>query len=104
MPGPTGRVTADRRAALAHDLGAPIFFPQDLDALSRTTTLSFALKRPMTVTWTSGTRPAPSSTRRWTRVAEPAGTYTWAFDGRAADGTMLPRGRYTSYVTATEAR
>ena len=24
------------------------------------------------------------------------------FDGKTADGTMLPRGRYTSFVTATD--
>ena len=29
-----------------------LFFPQDLDTLDRTTTLSFTLARPMTVTWT----------------------------------------------------
>ena len=35
-------------------------------------------------------------------VALAAGSYAWWFNGRAADGTMLPRGRYTSSVTATD--
>jgi hypothetical protein len=40
------------------------FYPQDLDGLSRTTTLSFTLARPMTVTWTlqPGAEPVASRT------------------------------------------
>jgi len=32
----------------------------------------------------------------------PAGSYGWTFNGRLPDGTMLPRGKYTSYVKATD--
>jgi hypothetical protein len=35
-------------------------------------------------------------------VPLPAGAQTWAFFGKTADGTMLPRGRYTSFVTAND--
>jgi len=79
-----------------------IFFPQDLDALARTTTLSFVLARPMTVTWTVRDAAGQAVATRLAAVELPVGTQTWAFDGRRSDGTMLPRGRYVSYVTATD--
>jgi len=78
-----------------------IFFPQDNDTLAPNTKLQFTLLRPMTVTWTL--RDATGATVI-TRLsgARPAGSYYWIFDGKAPDGTMLPRGRYTSLVTATD--
>jgi flagellar hook assembly protein FlgD len=79
-----------------------IFFPQDLDSLDRTTTLSFTLARPMTVTWTLRNAAGQTVLTRLDAVALPAGTQTWTFNGRRADGTMLPRGRYTSYVHVTD--
>ena len=79
-----------------------IFFPQDLDALAKTTSLSFALARPMTVTWTVRNGAGQVVRTRIADTALPAGTQSWTFNGRADDGTMLPRGRYYSYVTATD--
>jgi flagellar hook assembly protein FlgD len=79
-----------------------LFFPQDLDTLNQTTTLSFVLSRPMTVDWTLLDRSGQVVVSHLAAVALPAGTQTWTFDGRAADGTMLPRGHYTSLVTATD--
>ena len=79
-----------------------LFFPQDLDTLDKTTTLSFVLSRPMTVSWTLLERAGQVVVTRLDAVALPAGTQTWTFDGRAGDGTMLPRGHYTSLVTATD--
>ena len=79
-----------------------IFFPQDLDALAKTTSLSFALARPMTVTWTVRNGAGQVVRTRLADTALPAGTQSWTFNGRADDGTMLPRGRYHSYVTATD--
>ena len=35
-------------------------------------------------------------------VSLPAGSQSWTFDGRKPDGTMLPVGTYTSYVSATD--
>ena len=35
-------------------------------------------------------------------VQLPAGSHSWTFDGRTSAGTMLPAGRYTSYVSATD--
>jgi flagellar hook assembly protein FlgD len=79
-----------------------LFFPQDLDRLDRTTALSFTLARPMTVTWTLRNAAGQTVMTHLDAVALPAGTQSWAFYGRQADGAMLPRGHYTSYVYATD--
>jgi hypothetical protein len=79
-----------------------IFFPTDRDRLSTTTNLSFALARPMTVTWTVRNAAGATVVTRFADSVKPAGTYAWSFDGRGASGAMLPRGRYTSSVTATD--
>ena len=79
-----------------------IFFPNDMDSLSTTTKLSFVLARPMTVSWTVRNAAGATVVTRIAASVKPAGTYAWGFNGRRANGTMLPRGRYTSYVTATD--
>ena len=79
-----------------------LFFPQDLDTLDRATVLSFTLARPMTVTWTLRNAANQIVMTRLAAVALPAGTQTWTFSGRRSDGKMLPRGHYTSYVSATD--
>lgn len=79
-----------------------VFFPQDLDQLAPTTDLSFSLVRPMTVTWTLRDAAAKVIDTHMSATALAAGTYTWTFDGRRSDGTMLPPGRYLSYVTASD--
>ena len=78
------------------------FYPQDLDSLARTTDLSFTLARPMTVTWTLRGSTGATVVTRLDAVELPAGKQTWAFDGRTPEGTMLPTGHYTSYVSATD--
>jgi flagellar hook assembly protein FlgD len=79
-----------------------LFFPQDLDTLDQKTTLSFTLSRPMTVDWTIFNGAGQVVVTRLAAAALPAGTQSWVFRGLATDGTMLPRGRYTSVVTATD--
>ena len=81
---------------------ASVFYPQDGDALAPTTTLSFTLTRPMTVTWTLRDATAKVLDTHLAATPLPAGTQTWLFDGRRSDGTMLPPGRYLSYVTASD--
>jgi len=78
------------------------FYPQDLDGLARTTTLSFSLARPMTVTWTLRDAAGQIVDTHLDAVALPAGTQSWVFTGRTTDGIMLPTGRYTSFVSATD--
>jgi len=79
-----------------------IFFPQDVDALAQTTHLSFSLARPMTVDWTIRNAAGAVVATRLAGAALPAGAQDWAFGGRGAGGAMLPRGHYTSIVTATD--
>ncbi len=79
-----------------------LFFPNDRDALAPTTKLQFTLARPMTVTWTVRDASGQVVITHLAGSASPAGSYSWVFDGRRPDGTMLPRGRYTSNVTATD--
>lgn len=81
---------------------AAMFFPQDLDGYSKTTNLSFVLARPMTVTWTIRNAAGEIVDTHLDAVELPAGTTSWLFDGRRTDGTMLPQGRYTSFVYATD--
>ena len=97
----------ERSVSLVTGLGwlassAPVFYPQDRDALARTTTLSFTLARPMTVTWTLRDAAARIVDTHVAATALPAGPQRWVFDGRRSDGTMLPPGRYLSYVTASD--
>ncbi|MGZ8514051.1 MAG: FlgD immunoglobulin-like domain containing protein [Candidatus Limnocylindrales bacterium] len=80
----------------------PVFYPQDRDSLAPTTTLSFTLARPMTVTWTLRDAAAKVIDTHLASAPLPAGTQTWVFDGRRSDGTMLPPGHYLSYVTASD--
>lgn len=79
-----------------------IFFPQDKDTLAPTTKLQFTLQRPMKVTWTLRNSAGATVITRLNGSNKAAGPWTWVFDGKAPDGTMLPRGRYTSYVLATD--
>jgi flagellar hook assembly protein FlgD len=81
---------------------ASVFYPQDRDSLAPTTTLSFTLTRPMTVTWTLRDAAARVVDTHLSATPLPAGTQSWVFDGRRSDGSMLPPGRYLSYVTASD--
>jgi flagellar hook assembly protein FlgD len=80
-----------------------VFYPQDLDRFAKTTTLSFRLARPATVTWTLRNAAGAIVRTQLAAVSLPAGTQSWIFDGRGASGSMLPVGTYTSYVSATDA-
>jgi flagellar hook assembly protein FlgD len=79
-----------------------LFYPQDLDALSTGTRLSFTLLRPATVTWTI--RDAAGSVVATLADGEAmiAGAVGRSFYGRRPDRSMLPTGRYTSHVSATD--
>jgi hypothetical protein len=80
---------------------SPAFFPAAGSAL-RPATLSFTLSRPMAVTWSVVDATNQVVATHLNGASVPAGTQTWSFDGRADDGTILPPGRYTSVVQATD--
>ena len=81
---------------------APIFYPQDLDRLASTVTLSVRVTRPAHVTWTILDRSGAVVATHLANAPIGAGTLTWVFNGRRNDGSMLPVGTYTSSVTATD--
>jgi flagellar hook assembly protein FlgD len=106
VAGNTG-ATMDRTVAVVGAMRAltsssALFFPQDNDTLASATKLSFSLARPMTVTWTVRNAAGAIVATRYSAAALPAGGYGWWFYGRAADGTMLPRGKYTTTISATD--
>ena len=78
-----------------------LFFPQDLDGVAKGSRISFTLARPSTVTWTIRNS-AGTVVATLRDEALPAGIWSRMFYGRRADGTMLPTGRYTSHVSATD--
>jgi flagellar hook assembly protein FlgD len=82
---------------------AKVFFPQDGDRFARTTSLSFSLARPATVSWTIRNAAGTTVATRLSDAATAAGTQTWAWDGRGDAGTLLPTGVYTATVSATSA-
>ncbi len=79
-----------------------VFFPQDKDSLGQTIKLQFTVARPMTVTWTIRDAAGNTVVTRLSESARAAGTHYWIFDGKGPDGSMLPRGRYTSMVVAAD--
>ncbi len=78
------------------------FYPQDADRFAATTVLSFSLAKPATVTWTIRNAANTIVVTHLADAALAAGTQTWTWDGRTAEGALLPVGSYTSYVTASD--
>ena len=75
------------------------FYPQDGDAIARTSRLSFSLKRSATVT--VGIYSGSTLVRAiWTARPMAAGSWGWTWDGRNAAGALVTRGSYTVRVTA----
>jgi flagellar hook assembly protein FlgD len=81
---------------------ARLFYPNDLDRFAPSTTLSFRLGRPATVTWTIRDAANHVVLTHLDGVSLPAGPQSWVFNGRRSDGTMLPPGTYTTWVQATD--
>ena len=79
-----------------------VFFPQDRDALGSTSVLSFAINRAATVTWTIRNANGDVVDTRLADAALEAGTQSLTFNGRTVEDVLLPAGKYTSHVTATE--
>jgi flagellar hook assembly protein FlgD len=80
----------------------PVFYPQDLDRFAPTATLSFRAARPATITWVLKNSAGAVVVTHLDHASVPAGTVSWAFDGRGPEGTMLPTGVYAASVTAAD--
>jgi flagellar hook assembly protein FlgD len=78
-----------------------IFYPQDNDKYAKSVTFSFTLLSPATVTWT--VRNAKNEVVRTIRSGEelPAGTHTFAWNGRNDAGAYVPVGTYRQHLNAT---
>ena len=105
---PAGNVSApvtqsvDVYAALTGLTRTPaLFYPQDGDALARTATLSFRLLSPAQVTVRVEDAAGRVVRTAYSARQLPAGTATWTWNGRLADGTFAPRGTYRLHVAAT---
>ena len=79
-----------------------LIFPQDLDALASSTTLSFKLDRQATVTWTIRNSAGTVVATLLDAATLEAGTHSRTFAGRTPAGVMLPTGAYMSHVSATD--
>jgi len=75
---------------------------RDGDRFARSTTLSYRLAAPATVTWQLvNAAGAIVATRQDAEAAAP-GTYAWTWDGRLPSGAWAPAGVYSSRVVATD--
>jgi len=92
-------LVVDRTAGYLRWTGS--FFPQDGDGLAARAVVSFRLVRAATTTL--GIYDAKGSLVRtaWTKRSLAAGSHPWTWDGRLADGTWAPQGRYVARLAAT---
>lgn len=79
-----------------------VFFPQDRDRYAKTTRFSFTLSADATVTLVVKNQAGEIVATKYDAAPLAAGAYAITWDGRRADGTMAPRGRYSAWVTATD--
>jgi flagellar hook assembly protein FlgD len=79
----------------------PIFFPQDGDAAGATTTFSFKLASPATASWSIVNAAGALVKTIKTDEALPAGTFSFAWNGRTDLGAFVPRGTYRAVVRAS---
>ncbi len=77
------------------------FYPQDGDALRPTAKLGWRLTRDATMTLRLYDERGALVRTVWTDRAKKAGTRGWTWNGRLADGTFVPQGRYTARLTVT---
>jgi flagellar hook assembly protein FlgD len=79
---------------------ATAFFARDGDGLKRTVSFSITLNKAATITWRIVNSAGDTVRNVRSSTATAAGTLTFAWDGRAEDGSWAPDGHYRSVVTA----
>ncbi len=92
-------IVVDRTASYLRWSGS--FFPQDGDKLRPKAVLSWKLAREATTTLRLLDVGGSPVRTVWTGRAQAAGSRSWTWDGRLADGTYVPQGRYVAELTAT---
>ncbi|HYO42245.1 MAG TPA: glycosyl hydrolase family 18 protein [Candidatus Limnocylindrales bacterium] len=76
-------------------------FPQDGDALRPSAALTWRLSRSATTTLRVFDADGTLVRTAWTGRVLASGARGWRWDGRKADGTLVPQGRYTASLTVT---
>jgi spore germination protein YaaH/flagellar hook assembly protein FlgD len=79
------------------------FFPQDGDALRPTAALTWRLTRSAATTLAIHDATGTLVRAVWSKRTQAAGARSWTWDGRLADGTFAPQGRYTARLTVGSA-
>ena len=77
------------------------FFAQDGDTLRPTAALTWRLKRNATTTLRLYDAAGTLVRTVWSGRAQAAGSRSWTWNGRLADGTFVAQGRYRAELTAT---
>jgi flagellar hook assembly protein FlgD len=75
---------------------------KDGDRFAKSTTLSFRLLAPATVTWTLVNEAGAAVVTRYDATPLPAGSYSWSWNGKLPSGAYAPSGYYWSRVVATD--
>jgi len=91
-------VVVDRTASAPRWTPA-LFYPHDGDAQARTSTVSFRLARTATTTLQILTSDNRYVKTAWRDRALAAGTWSWAWNGKAGSGILAPRGWYRAVLT-----
>jgi flagellar hook assembly protein FlgD len=101
-PGEPAAVEVDVYGALKALVRTPVnFFPQDGDALAKTTRTTFTLLAPATVSIVVLDKDGIAVRTAMTDRPLPAGPVTWAWAGKNDAGAWVPRGIYRIVVSAT---
>ncbi len=75
------------------------FYPQDADALAPTAALTWRLARDAKTSLRLYDASGTLVRTVWTGKAQHAGDRTWTWNGRLADGSFAPQGRYEARLT-----
>jgi flagellar hook assembly protein FlgD len=76
-------------------------YPSDGDSLARSTTISFSLTRPATLTWTILRPDGSVLLTKSAGATAGAGAYSWTWNGKDAAGAYVRDGMYATVVSAT---
>ena len=90
-------VVVDRTAGFLGWSGA--FYPQDVDALKPTSVVSWKQVRTAATTLAIVDASGNVILQVWSGRSLVAGTHAWTWNGRRADGSLVPQGRYLARLT-----
>jgi len=95
----SARVIVDRTAGALR--WSRNFFPQDADALQATSTIGWTMTRKATTTLALYDASGRCVRTVWKGRALAGGSRSWTWNGKLAEGSWAPQGRYTARLTVT---